>query len=160
MDKIINKINLGYAAAVTVLSSLFGVYWYMFAAFLIFNIVDYATGMYKARITKKESSYKGLQGIIKKVGYWVIIGIAFFIAYFFTDFGNIIGVNLDMSVLIGWFTLGMFIINEIRSILENLVEIGVDVPIWLIKGLEVADKKINKAVGSDKYDDTKESDNN
>ena len=54
-----------------------------------------------------------------------------------------------MSVLIGWFTLGMFIINEIRSILENLVEIGVDVPIWLIKGLEVADKKINKAVGNE-----------
>ncbi len=31
----------------------------------------------------------------------------------------------------------MFIINEIRSILENLVKLGVDVPQFLIKGLEV-----------------------
>ena len=36
------------------------------------------------------------------------------------------------------------LVNEIRSICENLVEMGVDVPKILIKGLEVADKAINK----------------
>ena len=34
------------------------------------------------------------------------------------------------------------IINEYRSILENLVEAGWDVPQVLVKGLEVASKKI------------------
>lgn len=36
------------------------------------------------------------------------------------------------------------LINEIRSILENFVEAGFNVPIILIKGLEVADKVVNK----------------
>lgn len=40
--------------------------------------------------------------------------------------------------MVGWFTLATFIINEIRSILENLVILGVDVPSFLINGLEVA----------------------
>ena len=35
-------------------------------------------------------------------------------------------------------------INEIRSIVENLVKAGYDVPKVLIKGLEVADKVVNK----------------
>jgi len=149
MEKVLSRINLEYAACVTLLTSLFGVYWYMFAAFMLLNITDYATGLYKARINKKESSYKGVQGIAKKVGYWLMIGIAFFISYFFRDLGTIIGIDLEITALIGWFTLGTFIINEIRSILENLVEIGVEVPKWLIKGLEVADKKINNAAGKD-----------
>ena len=35
----------------------------------------------------------------------------------------------------GWFTLTCLIINESRSILENLVEIGIKVPSFLIAGL-------------------------
>ena len=35
------------------------------------------------------------------------------------------------------------IINEIRSILENFVEAGYNVPTILVKGLEVADKVVN-----------------
>ena len=34
--------------------------------------------------------------------------------------------------------------NEIRSILENFVEMGYKVPKILVNGLEVADKKINQ----------------
>ena len=36
------------------------------------------------------------------------------------------------------------LINEIRSIVENFVEAGYDVPKVLVKGLEVADKVVNK----------------
>lgn len=147
MERILEKMNWLWAGLVTVLSAIFGVYWYLFAAFLLLNIVDYATGVCKARSTGTENSNKGLKGIIKKVGYWVIIGIAFFLSYAFEDLGGLIGINLGFTVLIGWFTLGTFIINEIRSILENLVVIGVEVPAWLVKGLEVANDKINNTAG-------------
>ncbi|RGH96763.1 holin, partial [Coprobacillus sp. AM26-5AC] len=51
----------------------------------------------------------------------------------------------DLSILafLGWYVLASLIINEYRSILENLVEAGCDVPQVLIKGLEVASKKID-----------------
>lgn len=145
--KILDGINWFWGAIVMILSSIFGVYWYLFAAFLILNVTDYITGVVKARYTKAENSNKGLKGIIKKVSYWLIIGIAFFLAYAFKDLGNIIGINLGFTVLVGWFTLGTFIINEIRSILENLVELDVEVPAWLIKGLEIANDKINTTIG-------------
>jgi toxin secretion/phage lysis holin len=152
MDKILEEINLFWAAVVTLLSAIFGVYWYLFASFLLLNVIDYVTGIIKARCTRTENSGKGLKGIIKKVGYWVIVGIAFFMAHIFANLGEVLGVNLGFTILIGWFTLGTFIINEIRSILENLVILDVDVPSWLIKGLEIANDKINNAVGGDYRD--------
>ena len=58
----------------------------------------------------------------------------------FTEMGSKIGVDLSFTHLFGWFTLATFIINEIRSILENLVVMGVEVPEFLVKGLEIAKK--------------------
>ena len=146
MEKILEKVNLLFAAVVTLLTAAFGTYWFLFALFIALNAVDYITGVVKARYTKTENSNKGLKGILKKIGYWIVIGIAFALSYGFDMLGAIIGINLGFTVLIGWFVLGTFIINEIRSILENLVLIGVEVPAWLVKGLEVANDKINNGM--------------
>lgn len=142
MEKIIEKTNLLWASLVTLLSAAFGIYWYIFAAFLILNVFDYITGIWKSTYTNTKNSNKGLRGIIKKVGYWLVIGIAFFAACAFKDLGAIIGIDLGFAVLIGWFTLATFIINEIRSILENLIEVDVKVPAFLTKGLEVASNRL------------------
>lgn len=154
VNKIMEGVNFFWALIVLVLSSVFGRYWYLFAAFLLLNVLDWLTGWYKARHTGTENSSKGANGIIKKVGYWIVIGIAFFLAYWFNDMGAIFGVNLGFTIFFGWFVLATFMINEIRSVLENLVEIGVNVPKFIIKGLEVANDKINEAIGVD--DDAKE----
>jgi toxin secretion/phage lysis holin len=143
MEKILEKINLLWAAVVTLLSALFGVYWYLFAAFIVLNIIDYITGIVKAKYSNTENSNKGLKGILKKVGYWVVVAIAFFVAYSFSELGALIGMDLGFTIALGWFVLGTFIINEMRSILENLVEIGVEVPEILVRGLEVAHDKIS-----------------
>lgn len=148
MEKIIDKINLLWGAAVVLFSYILGEHWYLFVAFLILNIVDYITGIVKARMSHTENSNKGMKGIVKKVGYWVVIGIAFFISVAFGEMGTEIGIDLSFTQLFGWFTLATFLINEIRSTLENLVLMDVYVPEFLIKGLEVA----QKAVEGDKHD--------
>ena len=51
-----------------------------------------------------------------------------------------LGINLEFLMLLGWFTLATFIVNEIRSILENLVEMDYNVPGVLIDGLAVTEK--------------------
>ncbi len=56
------------------------------------------------------------------------------------------GVKLDFLMLFGWFTLASLLVNEIRSILENLVECGYDVPEFLIKGLAVTEKLIQAGI--------------
>ena len=147
MEKVMNKINLTGGALVAALSMIFGEFWYLFAAFAAANVADYITGILKARLAHKENSSDGVKGITKKVCYWLVIAIAFFLSVAFLDMGSLIGLDLGFTEFIGWFTLCTFIINELRSILENVIELGVDVPEWLIKGLEVADKKINAASG-------------
>ena len=92
-----DKINMIYGAVAAVGVAIFGKYWFLFAGFLILNLVDYVTGYCKARFyNKNESSAVGAKGIFKKVWYWIVIGIAFFIATCFTcasvwmvHFGNL-----------------------------------------------------------------------
>jgi len=140
----IDRYNLITGAAVAVLSAIFGTYWYLFAGFLLFNVLDWLTGWYKARKLNKESSYKGLRGILKKLGYWVIILVAFSMPALFIHLGqDLLGVNLDFLLLLGWFTLACLLVNEVRSILENLVECGYNVPAILVRGLAVTEKLIN-----------------
>ena len=61
-----------------------------------------------------------------------------------SNLGDLINIDIDFVVLFGWFTLGCLIINEFRSVLENLSEVGVKLPNFLIKGLEVIQNIIEK----------------
>ena len=62
---------------------------YLFGIYLLLNVLDWLTGWYKARVKKEASSKAGLNGIIKKVGYWIILLIAFLIPYMFQRLGKI-----------------------------------------------------------------------
>lgn len=142
----IDKYNAIVGAVVTIMTAVFGIYWYIFAAYLLLNILDWLTGWYKANRKHEESSKVGLKGALKKLGYWAVILVAFVIAEVFVSLGNdVLGVNLTFLTLIGWFTLAMLLVNEARSILENLVEIGYKVPEILIKGLAITGKMIEAA---------------
>lgn len=150
--KFIDNYNMAVGAVVAVLSSLLGVFWYLFVLFLFFNILDWLTGWHKANKQKKESSKIGLAGLLKKLGYWVILIVAFSIPMAFESLGAQIGVDLSFLQLIGWFTLASLMVNEVRSILENLVEVGYNVPNVLVKGLAVTDKLINSKSSIDEID--------
>lgn len=142
--KVLEKSNVIWGAAATLLATVFGQYWFLFVGFLVLNVVDYATGVIKAKFYQKnESSAVGAKGILKKVMYWVVIGIAFFVSDCFIKFGDILGLNLGFLILFGWFTLASYVVNEIRSILENCVVMGINVPEFLIKGLDITQKLMN-----------------
>ena len=144
--KFFDKVNLIISAIITGMTNVFGIQWILFAGYLIFNIIDFITGCIKARINKTESSVIGLKGIIKKVGYWILILVAFLTSYMISIIGGLLDLNIDYVVLFGWFTLACLLINEIRSILENLTEIGIEVPDFLSKGLKVVNNTINNKI--------------
>lgn len=142
--KFVDKYNIIVGGIVAVATAVFGVYWYIFAGYLLLNVLDWLTGWYKARRLSKEDSKVGLKGILKKMGYWVIILVAFLMPALFINLGqDLLGINLDFLLLLGWFTLACLLVNEIRSILENLVECGYNVPAFLVKGLAVTEKLLN-----------------
>lgn len=147
--KVIDTYNAIVGSIVAVLSYIFGEHWILFALFLAFNLADWITGWMKSRIAHKENSKAGWKGVLKKLGYWIMIAVAFGASAVFVEIGKTIGVDLGITTLLGWFVLASLLVNEIRSICENFVEAGYNVPQILIKGLEVADKAINKEADTD-----------
>ncbi len=125
-------------------SFIFGEHWLLFAVFLLLNVIDWITGWMKSRIAKQENSVKGWQGVLKKIGYWLMIMVSFALSAIFIELGGTLGIDLGVTTLLGWFVLASLLVNEARSIVENFVEAGFNVPAILINGLEVADKIINK----------------
>ena len=151
--KVIDTYNAIVGSIVAVLSYIFGEHWILFALFLAFNLADWITGWMKSRIAHKENSKAGWKGVLKKLGYWIMIAVAFGASAVFIEIGKTIGVDLGITTLLGWFVLASLLVNEIRSICENFVEAGYNVPQILIRGLEVADKAINKEADTDSGDE-------
>lgn len=150
--KVIDTYNAIVGGIVAVLSYIFGEHWILFALLLAFNVADWITGWMKSRIAGKENSQAGWKGVLKKLGYWLMIMVSFGASAVFVEVGKVLSIDLQITVLLGWFVLASLLVNEIRSICENFVEAGFDVPEILIKGLEVADQAINREenTGGDK----------
>lgn len=159
IEPLTNKINLIIGAIAALLSYLLGEHWILFVFFLALNFGDFITRWIAARITGTENSKAGWIGILKKIGYWIMIALGFGMSVIFIEIGEVIGVDLHVTTYLGWFVLATLIINEIRSILENLVEAyGDRVPAILVKGLQIANRSIDNIIkiGEDDEKDQEE----
>ncbi|MDD3185741.1 MAG: phage holin family protein [Anaerostipes sp.] len=144
LGNFLDTYNMVTGAAVAILSYILGEHWFLFVAFLALNVADWLSGWLKSGLAGKTNSAAGLKGVIKKLGYWIMIMVAFGSSAVFVEIGKAINIDLGITTLLGWFVLASLLVNEIRSIVENFVEAGYNVPTILIKGLEVADKIVNK----------------
>lgn len=111
------------------LTFLFGKMDTLFKTFLILIIIDYITGICKSIYQKKLSSKISSKGIVKKIGYLIIIVVAQLIDNLYIN-----------SISVRDTLLYMFITSEIISILENTNDLGIKLPTnikdKLIKGGE------------------------
>ena len=89
----------------------------LFKALLIFIVLDYLSGIMRAIYTKKLSSKIGAKGIIKKIGYIVLIVVVEILDILLKDNGYLRNIVIYM-----------FIANEGISILENWSAMGIKVP--------------------------------
>ena len=146
-DKI-GEAGFTMSAFITAAAALFNRVPTLLILFMIAVVVDYLTGWIKAAFFLKEwSSKTGLQGIIKKAMYFVLIGVAFMVGYGIKELGVQIGFDLGFSIYIGWYTVAVLLINELTSILENLyVIMPGKIPIWLVKILKIADDKLDHKI--------------
>ena len=89
----------------------------LFKALLVFIVLDYLSGVMRAIYTKKLSSKIGAKGIIKKIGYIVLVVVVEILDILLKDNGYLRNIIIYM-----------FIANEGISILENWSAMGIKVP--------------------------------
>lgn len=92
---------------------------------LIVIVLDYITGICKAIYNKKINSSVGLKGIMKKVGYLIVVAVAVILDRVTGNIGAI-------RTLVIYF----FVANEGISILENWGGMGLPLPQKLTDTLE------------------------
>lgn len=108
----------------------------VFIVYLVLNVIDTLTGILKAKKKHVENSRKGLQGVLRKLGCWILIFVSFLVSIAFVDIGRKLSLNLNIMLCLGWYVLGTMILNELRSIIENLIQLHVFIPKILTKGLQ------------------------
>ena len=104
-------------------------------------VIDYITGMTEAWSSGTLSSRVGIMGIIKKCGYLVAVIVAGVVDYIIQTTAAGAGMNLQGVCFFGLLVTVWLILNECISILENLSEIGVPLPAFLVAIV----KKLKKA---------------
>ena len=92
---------------------------------LIFIVLDYITGLCKAIVNKKVNSLIGARGIVKKVGYLIIVAIS-------VRLDQIVGDTGTIRNLVIYF----FVANEGISVLENWGSMGLPLPKKIVETLE------------------------
>ena len=97
---------------------------------LIFILLDYITGLCKAIVNKKVNSIIGIKGIIKKIGYLIVVALS-------VQLDNITGSTGALRTLVIYF----FVANEGISILENWGSIGLPLPKKIMETLEQIKKE-------------------
>ena len=97
---------------------------------LIFMLLDYITGICKAIVNKKINSIIGIKGIIKKVGYLIVVALS-------VQLDNITGGTGALRTLVIYF----FVANEGISVLENWGSIGLPLPKKIMETLEQLKKE-------------------
>ena len=97
------------------------------------NLIDYITGLLAAKYRDEAvSSYKGIRGIIKKVCMWLLIGVGWMMDTLLKYTVTTVGRTIELPFIVATVVAVWLICNELISILENMIDIGVNIPPFLM----------------------------
>lgn len=151
----------GLQAVLTAAVTAFAVYFNAIAVplivLLVMMIIDYISGMSAAWREGTLNSKKGVDGIIKKVGYMALVAVAMGVDYLIFSGFTAVNVSVGFEMLFGILVAVWLIINEMISILENLSRIGVPIPKFLTKAVKKL--KITAEASGEKITESEEKEN-
>lgn len=96
-------------------------------------LLDYGTGIAKAWVNGNLSSKVGIVGILKKLGYLVIVTVGMIIDWVIQAGITQLHIDFKLDYLFAMIVIIWLVLNELISILENVAAIGAPVPKWLAK---------------------------
>ena len=130
------KMDKVKAAFVAAFSKIFGWLGILAVPVLILaglNFTDYITGILASkRRNELVTSDKGLWGIVKKIGMWILVGLGWAMDVLINYASQYVGLSIKLPFVVATIVAVWLICNEIISILENLLDIGVAMPPFLM----------------------------
>lgn len=148
MEKAINQMKAAAAAAVGVLTGLWGWLGWLAVGWIGCMALDYLTGSLAAAKEGEWSSGRAREGIWHKCGMIVVVLVAagtdLLLA---TVLANLPLVELPIRYtgLVCPVVLVWYIVTELGSIVENAVAMGAPVPEWLVKLLALGKSAVDSA---------------
>lgn len=139
----------------SILSSILGALYVPVLLMVLCNVIDYITGLMAAKYRDDGiSSYKSIKGIFKKVAMWLLVVVGVVIDNILLYASSTFGFEWSLEFLVGAVVAIWIICNELISILENMVDLGIKIPSFLMPLV----KQIRKATEStiEVEDDEKE----
>ena len=149
-----NHILMIKSAALSVLALLLSAFGLIAPSAIVLAVVmamDYITGVMAAVIYKKNhaadpnagiSSRNGMLGIFKKIGYLFGIGIGLCLDWMVYTTADQFNLGFKTGTFFGLLICVWFILNEILSIIENLDEIGVTLPSFVMKVVQLLKRRV------------------
>lgn len=130
----LNYVKIFVTAAMSLVASMLGVLYIPVLMLVACNVIDYITGIWAAgyRQDGGVSSYRSMRGIIKKVTMWLLVVVGAIIDQLLAYASQTIGYQLPFTFLVACVVAIWIICNELISILENMVDIGIEIPSFLL----------------------------
>ena len=114
------------------------------------NLIDYITGLIASKRREEQiNSYKSIWGIIKKVCMWILVVIGAVVDVLIRYTTQTMGFNVQIPFIVATLVAVWIVVNEIISILENMIDIGVELPPFLMPIVKRIKKEVEE-VGEDK----------
>lgn len=110
------------------------------------NLIDYITGLIASKYRDEQvSSYKGMRGIVKKVCMWLLVVVGAVIDELIQYTAQTMGVNFQIPFIVATLVAVWIVVNEVISILENMIDIGVTLPPFLMPIVKRIKKEVEEA---------------
>lgn len=128
-----DKVKVTVTAVISALMSWLGILAVPVFLLVGCNVIDYFTGLCAAKYRSESvNSYKGIRGIIKKVCMWLLVLIGAWIDILINYAIDTAGIAVTLPFVVATVVAVWLVVNEIISILENMIDIGVDMPPFLL----------------------------
>ncbi len=111
--------------------------------------LDWISGITAAWMNRRLDSRIGLAGIVKKVGYLLVVAVGMTLDYLICLLGARFGLTLEDRFFMGLLVTIWLVINECISVLENVDEMGLPTPAFLRELLRRLKRHAEDAGGQD-----------
>lgn len=118
------------------------------------SVIDYITGLgaapYRETSGGSISSYKSIRGIVKKICMWLLVVVGALIDQLIIYATDQLSITIPFEFLVACIVAIWIICNELISILENLKDMGVNIPSFLMPIVKNIQSQVEDKAGQNK----------